>query len=126
MALSEIEKALARARGVTEATGAVHEAQMLQLKLWASLLFQRLPLRGGWRVEVDVDEKTVTFRALKKWRPRTAEKKLMVLMEPSVAMVLGPSWRFQVAVDDNLIHVGKQTRTDVNEQRLQRLRGTDQ
>lgn len=121
MSLSEVERALAAARGITEATGALHEAQVLQLKLWGALLFAKLPRRGGWVLEVDQDERQVTYRALKPWRPGRAGAKAIEALGRSVEWLLGSAWQLRVAVGDNLVHVGKQTTPNVNEQRSQRV-----
>lgn len=105
-------------RGLTATTGAIHEAQLLQLRYWGGLAFT-----GEWSADVDAKGKTVTYVLAK--TPRKDLKRLARVvagLDRSVHWLLGPEWGLNVKAKDtgNLLYAGQRKKVDVDEQRKQR------
>lgn len=127
MPLSDVEKALAAAKGLTKATGALHEAQLFQLKCWGAAAFHG----SGWRADVDTDGCVVTYHVA--FLPKTSRKqtktwwkKMFEGLNRSLHWLLGDNWQLRVVVADNLVFEGEFTKPSANEQRADRVnRGED-
>lgn len=88
---------LAMLRRITEMTGALHEAQILQLKMWPLYAFPEcMSCEFTW----DVVTKTVNYRL--KMKPGTRfnkdREKAGLELESSIRQLLGDSWSISITV----------------------------
>jgi hypothetical protein len=103
-------------RAMTATTGGVHEAQVLQLKMWGAIAF---PNRK-WEAAVDVRSKTVTYKLTKGQKQRKALAKRVAVLDRSIHWLLGDNWALNVDEDGNLLYQGQRKLPDTNEQRKSR------
>ncbi len=109
---SSPEKQLASLRAVTAITGVVHEAQMLQLRMWAALAFGYTT----WTAEVDVAGKTVIFILTKSKRP-TNLVRLVAGLDRSIHWLLGDNWGLLVKEGSKKLYEGQRQNTNVSNER---------
>jgi hypothetical protein len=109
-------------RGLTSATGALHDAQVLQLRMWGALAFNDVVSAGGsWEAAVDVLDKEITYtlKDVPKRRPSYAPS-LIAALDRSIHFLLGDDWRLIIKENRKLIYKGECVSSDVNEQRIKR------
>lgn len=104
-------------RALTATTGAMHEAQVLQLKMWGSIAFGE----RTWEAGVDVETKTVTYQLAKGKRLKALANRVAAL-DRSIHWLLGEDWALRVDEDGNLLYQGQRTLPDTNEQRQRKSR----
>lgn len=95
-------------RDLTERTGAVHEEQLLQLKLWPMVVFERDPDQA----QAQVDQETMTISFSISWKARflgklrlTQFQRLKLRQGADRLMswtqnLLGPSWSVEVLLQE--------------------------
>lgn len=105
-------------KDVTERTGTMHDAQVLQLKMWGGIAFGGL----DWEAKVDPADKSVLYDIASKIPPRRVKDMANVVaaLERSVHWLFGDHWLLKVRNNDNLLYEGKRVLPDVNEQRKSR------
>lgn len=114
------EEQLLSLRALTDQTGALHEAQVLQLKMWGGIAFHHLKL-GQWTAEVDVPSKSVSYKLEKGKRPTKAVfARTIVILDESIHWLLGDQWQLTVAENGNLIYQGQRIIKNVAAERRQR------
>jgi hypothetical protein len=103
-----LDRKALRLRDLTERTGALHEEQLLQLKLWPMVVFDRDPETS--QAEVDQEKMMISFSI--NWKPRflgrlrlTQHQRLKMRMSADRLMtwtqnLLGPSWSVSVFLQE--------------------------
>jgi hypothetical protein len=109
------EKQLMTLRAVLAITGVVHEAQMLQLKLWGTLAFGHTT----WTAEIDVEGKTVIYDIAKAKHPKHLAQAVAAL-DRSVHWMLGDNWGLRVNEGSKRLYEGARKATNVNNERAAR------
>lgn len=91
---TELESKLALLRTLTETTGVLHEAQVLQLKYWPWILFTHI---ADSVAEVDLERRTVNFRLTigDDDPPQDLDKRYRV-MDEWVKSLLGDRWYIRI------------------------------
>ncbi len=96
---------LALLRGLTKRTGAIHEAQVMQLRLWP---FAVDPQLDRAEADVDVEGKQVLYRwensdAPRNFAPDKKYAERLTKLEDSIKFMFGASWKVTVALNGNSI-----------------------
>jgi hypothetical protein len=125
--MTEAEKQLIMLRELLGDTGALHEAQVLQLKYWGALA---LDFAGkSWECIVDYREvagedkvtkivgKTITYQInVKKKLPKKLAHSIAAL-DRSIHWLLGDDWALVVKMLDEVLYKGKRKRKKSNDTR---------
>ena len=112
------EEQLLTLRALTATTGVIHEAQVLQLKMWGGVAFAAY---GKWEANLDGDSKTVTYTLTrKKPLPKKNAAPAIAALDRSIHWLLGDDWGLKVKQSSKLIYDGPRVSTNVNEKRKQR------
>ena len=99
---NKIEFELMRLKDLTKRTGVIHEAQQIQLKMWALFLS---PKKGSFKVRIDLDHSTVFFEfksLIKKYIEHYPQA-----LARSVRHLLGSEWVTKVVVKGKTIFTSK-------------------
>jgi hypothetical protein len=115
--LTDWEKQLAALRAVTATTGAVHEAQKLNVTMWGAIAFDWTK----WEAGIDVKTKTVIFSLQKKARPKNIAQRIASL-DRSIHWLFGPDWGLKVKEGETTLYDGDRAVNTVHEQRKSRIR----
>jgi hypothetical protein len=107
----ELTAQLMQLRALTRMTGAIHEAQALQLKYWPLIA---LPHATRSEVSFEVTEKntrTVFIDVVTdpKVKPPKNLSRRLALLETNVKWLLGNDWRVLVNADGKRLFSGKRT-----------------
>lgn len=108
-------------RGITNALGGLHEAQVVQLKYWGGITFG-FAGKGKWKAEVDFEHTTVTYVVKGRARQPANLKNLIGALERSVQSMLGQDWALNVTVNNKVIHRGERKVLAGNQTNEQRTR----
>lgn len=92
-------------RGLTETTKALHHAQVIQLKLWGSLVFPNAK-SSDWECEVDFDNFAVIYRLTSEVAHPPELPRLVASLDDAVHFLLGDKWRLLIKENDELIYEG--------------------
>ncbi len=109
------EKQLMTMRAVTAITGVLHEAQLLQLRMWGAIAFAHTT----WEADIDVESKTVTYTVEKKKRPINLAH-LVASLDMSVHWMLGDNWGLRVKEGTKTLYEGARKKKNVNDERRAR------
>lgn len=93
-------------RGLTALMGVLHEAQVLQLKLWGAVAFAHVP-KGKWEVRVDMDARTVTYVLPRRKRAPAQLPKLVAALDRSVHWLLGDEWALHITENNQAVYQGQ-------------------
>ena len=93
---NEWSEQIAVLRELTRTTNALHEAQVLQLKYWGQLVLDGAAKPGEWTIEVDFDERSVSYMVAKKVRFPKATPGRLVALARFVEDLLGNGWAVKV------------------------------
>lgn len=101
-------------RGLTETTGALHEAQVFNLKMWGRLA---APHAKSVELAIEMDEKIVEFRLIEAKKAPKNLKDLLGGLDRSVKFLLGDKWKVVVVKGDKILFTGDRLAPlrDVNE-----------
>jgi hypothetical protein len=116
---------IATLRAVAEATGGLHEAQVLQLKHWGAVSFHHLG-KGGWDCVVDLEGRVINYRLRPGSRHPRNIAYLIASLDRSVHWLLGDEWALHVTEGAKILYQGERLVTStekVNEQRQARVKG---
>lgn len=92
-------------RGLTSTVGALHEAQMVQLRCWPLVV---APHSTSHETHVDLEKKEVDFHLkVGKKRPPVDFKTRLQALDRSVKDMLGPEWRTRVLANEKQIFHGR-------------------
>lgn len=107
MAVKELtyEQQLQYLKGVTTRTGGLHEAQVLQLKLWPYTVDPEI---SDTKAEVDVAHKAIDYHWVllsrpRKWSPDKRYTGRLEALVSSVKWMLGDTWKVQVFMNGERI-----------------------
>lgn len=100
---SDWEDQLMVLRGLLASTGALHEAQVMQLKMWGGVAFGA----GGWEINVDVDRRVLAYKLKRVPRNLKQTAKLVAGLDRSVHWLLGPEWCLHVLVGKKPLYTGQ-------------------
>lgn len=105
---SDWQEQLMALRGLTAMTGALHEAQVYNLKQWGALAFAHVG-KGRWQIEVDIDGRNITYALSPKRSVRrpAALPKLVAALDRSVHWLLGDEWALHVTEHGKTIYAGE-------------------
>lgn len=111
-------------RGMAEETGAIHDAQALQLKAWGWSVFQHVDYKAV-KVLVDVEKRDVVYEvpASKKRPPIKRYAKLVAFLDASAREMMGDTWRLRVREGGKLVYSGRRAKeiaAEAEERRLER------
>ena len=86
-------------RALTRATGVLHEAQILQMKLWPFVLFPKHKVK--YELSIDQDAKRVIYSMLLPETPKPPKdsQKALKGLEEVLQWLLGTEWLLEVQVD---------------------------
>jgi hypothetical protein len=115
--ITDHEKQLMLLRALTATTGAVHEGQLLQLRMWAALAFDFTT----WQAEVDVANKTVIY-TVGKIVNKKSEKlvKCVASLDNSIHWLFGDNWGLRINEGKKQFYVGSRKTKNVNDERRAR------
>jgi hypothetical protein len=89
--LNDLTEQLLSLRALTRITGALHEAQILQLKLWPFVLYPKI------KYELRINQDTKTIEYLMQIKGKVEHK--FEEFEEGVQWLLGPEWLLKVSVN---------------------------
>jgi hypothetical protein len=115
-----IEEQLLALRGLTAIAGCLHDAQLLQIKMWGAVAFAPYG-KDKWEAEPDLDTKTINFKILTK--KHVGYKKMapyVHALDNSIHWLLGDDWAISIEQDGRELYRGDRKQQDVNEQRKAR------
>jgi hypothetical protein len=116
---------LAVLRGVTEATGGIHEAQRLNILMWGAIAFEYVKkAKGKWEAAIDVQRRTVTYKlsgvkGSARSRPKNLSS-LVAALDRSIHFLFGDEWKLVVRENRKLLYEGECLAPNVNDQRIAR------
>jgi hypothetical protein len=117
------QEQLVSLRALTALTGALHDAQVMQLKHWGAIAFPHVE-KGRWEIQVEPDNRVVTY-ALRP--PRRARRpahyaQLIAALDRSIHWLLGDEWATCITEHGKAIYQGERQVADekVNDQRKSR------
>ena len=114
------EQQLLSLRVLTSQTGALHEAQVLQLKMWGGIAFHHLKA-GQWEAAADIPAKTLTYKLQNGKKPaKMVFARTVAILDQSIHWLLGDDWMLTVEENGNLIYQGQRTLQNVAAKRKQR------
>lgn len=114
MAGNEWEAQILSLRALTATTGAIHEAQLLQLRMWGGIAFKGL---GKWSASPDVSTKTVTYTLDEKKKLPKGFPKLVAALDRSIHWLLGEDWALTISQSGKLLYEGSREVTNVADER---------
>jgi hypothetical protein len=114
---TDAERQLMDLRALTAVTGVLHDAQLLQLRMWAGLAFSWTK----WEIRIDVESKTAIFVVEKKAHPKNMAQ-LIGGLDRSVQWLLGPDWGVRVTEGNKALYEGLRDLKSIHEQRKSRVR----
>lgn len=82
-------------RGMTERTGALHEAQVLQLKMWPPIFLGSKGHTFSW----DFESKRMTFDIQLPWHKKKVNARGLNALADAVRFLLGDDWTVVVRRD---------------------------
>lgn len=107
--MEEWEKQLAVLRGLTETTGAIHEAQLFQIKHWGAVAFSYAG-KSGWTATVSEQTKTVLFTVTtKRARPKSLAKWVAGL-DRSIHWLFGAKWALHIDENGKPLYRGERVK----------------
>jgi hypothetical protein len=110
------QKQLMSLRAVTAVSGVIHEAQLLQLRMWGAIAFGYTK----WEAEVSVETKTVTYKLTKKKYPKELAA-FVASLDRSVHWLFGDDWSLSVREGAKKLYEGQRKAT-VNDERTNRAK----
>lgn len=96
------EQQLLTLRSVTDTTGAVHEAQLHQLRYWGAIAFTT----KGWTADIDVENRVVTYSLEKKSKDKNLANAVAAL-DRSVHWLFGDTWQLLIKEAGVVIYMGQ-------------------
>jgi hypothetical protein len=101
---------LLRLRSLTGHLGALHEAQVLQLRLWPFAV-DPLLLDKGVKAQIDINGKKIryTWKAKRstKWKPDKAYLGRVKVLQEAIKTMLGEDWSFTINLNGKPILLKK-------------------
>jgi hypothetical protein len=88
-------------RSVTDTTGAVHEAQLEQLRFWGGIAFSPL----AWHADVDAEGHKVTYTLAKISKDRNLPN-VVAALDRSLHWLLGETWQLVIVEAGSTIYSG--------------------
>jgi len=82
-------------RSVTDLAGALHEAQVLQLKMWGLLVFQKVP-KENIEINVNLEDKVVIYLVPTITKNIGNYNKILQGLEKNIQLMLGDNWQLVV------------------------------
>lgn len=116
---------VAAMRGLTAVTGGLHDAQILQLKLWGAMAFHHVGA-GHWECRVDLDNHVVVYDLERGRKHPRKFAYLIASLDRSIHWLLGDDWSLQVLEAGKPLYVGTASVTTsekIHEQRKARVQG---
>jgi hypothetical protein len=101
---SDWERQLLLLRSLTESTGIIHEAQVVQIKNWGAVALPSM----NFVAKVDVNKKTVTYSVTGK--NKVSYKTIapyVAALDRSIHWLLGDSWSTYIDLNETAIYRGK-------------------
>lgn len=95
-----IQEQLMELKALTEVTGAIHEAQVFQIKAWCQILFDT-------PVEIQITVEPAVVTLISKSAP---EKNMLEGLDRSIKFILGEYFTVRVKIDDQEIFSSKGAR----------------
>jgi hypothetical protein len=92
---------------LTKTTGVLHEAQVLQLKMWPYVAFQKL---DKYEIAIDLDKKSVWYKMTSGSLPGDEKTKGAASLKKNVKALLGDDWEVIVSWTESRKYNGRRTR----------------
>lgn len=93
-------------RDLTEKTGALHEAQVLQLKLWPLTVFDKYATGSEFHFSWEKHEVDFHLSTSSKYKPPADMDKRLVILDTEVKGLLGDTYLVRVRVRGKVIFRG--------------------
>ncbi len=118
---NQVEAQLQKLRYLTASTGAIHEAQRLNLMQWGAIAFADM---GKWTGDILPDSKQLNYKIESRKKHPSNFANLIAALVRSVHWLLGTDWQVNVSQNDNLLYSSPVTPVSKeNVKRKQRIGG---
>lgn len=110
--LGEWHKQVLALRALTQATGVLHEVQVLQIKCYGAFAFSYTE----WEAQVDHQQLLVSYNIKKKHHPKTFNEAVQEV-DRSIHWLLGPEWMVRVVEGNTIIFQGHRKKLEHRKKR---------